>query len=63
MHKKFVVGSILATWVLGMGGALWAAETKAPTTVKGEVLDMACYLDHGAKGEKHKGCAEKCIKM
>jgi hypothetical protein len=21
-----------------------------------------CYLDHGAKGEKHKGCAEKCIK-
>ncbi len=21
-----------------------------------------CYLDHGAKGEKHKSCAEKCIK-
>ncbi len=35
------------------------AETK---TIKGEVVDLMCYLDHGAKGEKHKGCAETCIK-
>jgi hypothetical protein len=31
-------------------------------TVTGEVLDMACYLDHGAAGAKHAGCATKCIK-
>jgi hypothetical protein len=31
-------------------------------TIKGEVVDLMCYLDHGAKGEKHKGCATKCIK-
>ncbi len=31
------------------------------TTVTGEVIDMACYLDHGATGEKHAGCAKKCI--
>jgi hypothetical protein len=30
-------------------------------TVKGEVLDMACYLDHGASGEKHAACAKTCI--
>jgi len=30
-------------------------------TVKGEVLDMACYLDHGAHGEKHAQCAQMCI--
>ena len=30
-------------------------------TVKGEVLDMACYLDHGAHGEKHAQCAATCI--
>jgi hypothetical protein len=30
-------------------------------TVKGEVLDMGCYLDHGAKGEKHAACAKTCI--
>jgi hypothetical protein len=30
-------------------------------TVKGEVIDMACYVDHGATGEKHADCAKKCI--
>jgi hypothetical protein len=30
--------------------------------VTGEVVDMMCYLDHGATGEKHGGCAAKCIK-
>jgi len=30
-------------------------------TVTGEVLDMACYIDHGARGEKHAQCAKTCI--
>jgi len=30
-------------------------------TVTGEVVDMACYIDHGATGEKHAECAKKCI--
>jgi hypothetical protein len=39
------------------------AEASGQTkTIKGEVVDLMCYLDHGARGEKHKGCAEKCIK-
>ncbi|MBA2585165.1 MAG: hypothetical protein H0U99_01615 [Chthoniobacterales bacterium] len=29
--------------------------------VSGEVIDMACYIDHGATGEKHADCAKKCI--
>lgn len=33
-------------------------ETK---TITGEVLDMACYLDHGAHGEAHADCAKACI--
>jgi hypothetical protein len=35
-----------------------SAETKKVT---GEVLDMACYIDHNATGEKHADCAKKCI--
>ncbi|MEP6810002.1 MAG: hypothetical protein ABI992_07145 [Chthoniobacterales bacterium] len=31
------------------------------TKVTGEVVDMACYVDHGATGEKHADCAKKCI--
>ena len=34
------------------------AET---TTVKGEVVDLMCYLDKGSKGESHSNCAKKCI--
>ncbi len=32
-----------------------------PVTLKGEIVDMGCYLGHEAKGEKHKSCATKCI--
>ncbi len=54
------LGASLALPTLGFGaGAKSSGETK---TIKGEVVDLMCYLDHGAKGEKHKGCAEKCIK-
>jgi hypothetical protein len=35
-----------------------SGETKKVT---GEVLDMACYVDHNATGEKHADCAKKCI--
>lgn len=37
------------------------AADEATTTVKGEIIDMACYTDHGAQGEKHAACAQKCI--
>jgi hypothetical protein len=29
--------------------------------IGGEVVDIACYLDHNASGEKHADCARKCI--
>src|SRR4029077_8593782 len=32
-------------------------------TVTGEVVDMMCYVDHNAVGEKHgQSCGAKCIK-
>ncbi len=59
----------LAVVALALGGALLlprhsvgADDKDATQTVKGEVVDLMCYLDHGAKGEKHQGCATKCIK-
>src|SRR5699024_11503361 len=30
-------------------------------TITGEVLDMSCYMDHGAKGQGHKKCAQGCL--
>ena len=37
-------------------------QEKKPTTITGEVLDMACYSASGASGEGHKSCAASCIK-
>jgi hypothetical protein len=37
---------------------LAAGETKK---IGGEVVDLVCYVDHKAVGEKHADCAKKCI--
>ena len=65
---KTILFSVLIAAALCSAHLLLADEhpampAAAPTdvTVTGEVLDMACYLDHGAHGEKHAGCAKTCI--
>lgn len=37
-------------------------DASATKTVTGEVIDLMCYADHNATGEKHASCAAKCIK-
>jgi hypothetical protein len=38
-------------------------EAAAAKEVTGEVVDMMCYVDHNAVGEKHgQSCGAKCIK-
>lgn len=31
-------------------------------TLTGEIVDLMCYADHNATGEKHAKCAATCIK-
>jgi hypothetical protein len=31
-------------------------------TLTGEIVDLMCYADHSASGEKHAKCAATCIK-
>ena len=57
----------VSVMILALGGvvglrSLSVAAEDETQTIKGEVVDLMCYLDHGAKGEKHKGCASTCIK-
>ena len=63
--KKFIAVSVavvaiglIAAWTVRAAGDQPAANQ---VTVTGEVLDMACYIDHGAHGEKHAQCAATCI--
>lgn len=38
------------------------AEGGEDMTLEGEILDLACYIPHGARGADHADCAEKCVK-
>jgi hypothetical protein len=33
-----------------------------PSKIEGEIVDLVCYMDHGAKGPEHIPCAEACVK-
>ena len=68
MKNGMTIKASIVTLALGASLALptlsLGADAKASgqtQIIKGEVVDVMCYLDHGAKGEKHKGCAKKCI--
>src|SRR4051794_27049043 len=37
-------------------------DASATKEVTGEVVDLMCYLDHNALGEKHAACGSKCVK-
>lgn len=58
--KKYLLWSV-AVAVAAFVAVSSARAADETVTVKGEVLDMACYLDHGAHGEKHAQCAATCI--
>ena len=36
--------------------------TSKAVTIKGEVVDIACYLAQGARGPEHVACATACAK-
>ena len=39
------------------------SDAAASKEVTGEIVDMMCYVDHNAVGEKHgQSCGAKCIK-
>jgi len=69
---KRLLSLMVATLVLVVAvGALAAGQKAAPAskaasaaktaTLKGEIVDMGCYVGHGAMGASHKGCATKCL--
>src|SRR5947207_15728389 len=37
-------------------------DAAASKEVTGEVVDLMCYIDHKATGDKHAACGTKCIK-
>jgi len=60
--KSFAKQLGMLSLVLAAGMFATRASAEDTKTVKGEVVDLMCYLDHAAKGDKHAGCAKTCIK-
>ena len=56
-----IAGAVVAV-LAGLLPSVAVARADDAKSVTGEVVDLMCYLDHGAKGDKHAKCAEKCIK-
>ncbi len=56
-------GVALGAWLIPV--LVHASDGKSDATkvitVKGEVVDLWCYLDHKGHGEKHKSCAVACV--
>lgn len=63
---KTMTGAVLAA-VLGLAGAAYAQHDHGKpaagetVTLKGEVVDLACYMAHEGKGAKHQKCAKACL--
>jgi hypothetical protein len=66
-HVVIVLTLVLALSALvsaqGKSKSAKPAESKT-TVIRGEVVDVSCYLAHGEKGvsEGHQSCAEACAK-
>ena len=53
---------LLLTSAALYGAAFSPARAADETVTKtGEVVDLVCYVDHGATGKNHADCAAKCI--
>jgi hypothetical protein len=53
-----VIRAVIVAVVVSGLNAL--AADPQPIRVTGEVIDSACYIKSGARGESHRGCAQKC---
>jgi hypothetical protein len=58
---------IIAAGITGISLKLWERQRQRfvqgrEITVKGEVLDMTCYIAQNLSGPKHAQCARECIR-
>ena len=56
--KTQFFGLLLTAFLFVFSTNAFAQSTE---TIKGEVLDMSCYVTKDAKGQGHKKCAQACL--
>jgi hypothetical protein len=63
MKFRILYAILTASALLYFGGVSAFAQPKGDkVTLKGEVIDLWCYLEGGDRGAEHKQCAIECAK-
>src|ERR1044071_8233486 len=62
VSATFIAALVTAPLALAQEQGKQDLTAAAEKTVTGEVVDLMCYIDHGASGDKHSACGSKCIK-
>jgi hypothetical protein len=66
MSTKFSVSIALLLMAVFSGSGARAEEAPSikgdKVSVKGEIIDMWCYMEGGDKGAEHKKCAQACAR-
>lgn len=57
------ISPALAVLLLAAAPALAEDSHGKAATLRGEIVDLACYVGHEGKGADHALCAKKCLKM
>lgn len=60
--KKMLLPLLAAALLAAVALAPPAAAEDQEGSWTGEVIDLACYVSHGARGPDHAGCAKSCVK-
>ena len=63
--SRITLIALLTSFVVISGMTVLSAQDEKASdkaSITGEVVDAACYMTRGAKGEKHKACAITCAK-
>lgn len=60
-RRLIALAAILILVALSLSPAA-REERGKDVAIIGEVIDIACYLDEGERGEDHKGCGIACAK-
>lgn len=60
-NKSIFALLVVMVFAVGLPAVSTAGDGEASSWT-GEVVDSACYIAKGARGDGHAGCAKRCVK-
>ncbi len=61
MRRLLHIGALAIILGFSVSASGQEGDAKKPVTLKGEIVDMHCFVTRGERGPDHAGCANACI--